>query len=107
MITKIQWEVLYKNLESCLVTFQLNYPNYKHRQQAVKDVAKRKVDDAIDYARLYLEQYQEARNLIEDNARFSNGQTFKHDKFFNVEWFERDLSRFLKLIRDKINNMPN
>lgn len=74
MMTKKQGKVLYKNLESCLITFQLNYSNYKHRQQTVKEVARRKVDDAIDYARLYLEQNQEARDLLGGNARVSNGQ---------------------------------
>ena len=106
-MTKIQWEVLYRNLESCLIRFQLNYPNYKHVQQAVKDAARRKVDKAIDYARIYMEQNQEACDLVGDKASDNNGQPFNYDKFFNVEWFARDMSRFLKLMRDKRNSMTN
>lgn len=104
-MTKNEWQKEYEILDKFYSDFNEAYPDYKNgRNKAVRNAAERKFNSAITLTKLRIEKNPEVLGLFA-NSEF--GHPFAYDEFYQARYFGGDMSRFLKMIREKIESLSS
>jgi len=99
-MNKTEWEDIYRKLDGLHSDFLLSYPTYTNgKNKKIRDAAERKVRSSIDLSRLYVKNNSEVRSLFV-NSEF--GHMFAQDEFWQPRYFGGDMSKFLTLMKEKI-----
>ena len=104
-MTKTEWEKAYHILDKCHTDYYDSYHDYKNgKNQSIRKSAERKVYSAITRAKTTIERYPEILDLY---MASEFGHPYADDEFWQARHFGRDMSRFLTMIREKIDCMDN
>lgn len=102
-MTKEGLEAAYKVLERLHSDFSEAYPDSDSgRNKAIRKAAERRVDSAITLTKLHIERNPELLDLF---AKSEFGHPFAYDEFYQARYFGRDMSKFLTILREKIDAM--
>jgi len=102
-----EWKKLYNILDAEHSTFLLEYPTMRRgRNKKIRATAERKVDNSIRLAKIWIQKYPEAFNLLtggDDTSDF--GRAIIWDEFIRPNYFGGDMTEFLEKIKKKIKSL--
>jgi hypothetical protein len=102
-MNKEGFEKEYKILEKLHSDFHEAYPDFNSgKNKAIRKAAERRVDSAITLTKLNIERNPEILELF---AKSEFGHPFAYDEFYQARYFGRDMSKFLRMIKEKIDSM--
>lgn len=104
-MNKTEWEGVFNILEKCHSDFNDAYSDYKNgRNNQIRKAAEGKVNSSIALARMHVERNQEILGLI-SSSKF--GHVYAYDEFWQARYFDRDMSEFLKIMKEHIDSLPS
>lgn len=104
-MNKTEWERVFDILEKCHSGFNGAYSDYKSgRNKQIRKAAESKVNSSIALARLHVERSPEILGLM-STSRF--GHVFAYDEFWQARYFGRDMSEFLRRMKEHIASLPS
>lgn len=104
-MTKEQWKSLYKILSQIYQDFEKAYTEFENgRTKKIQEKAYKTAKHEITMADIHIKQYDEALELLTGGKEFSNYQrSINYGEFLRPQYFDGDMSIFLKKIEDIIN----
>ncbi|WP_192821290.1 hypothetical protein [Rufibacter sp. LB8] len=105
-MTKEEWQTLNTRLVNIVSEFSEAYSMYKTGSNNTKrDRGLRDAEANIHLAIAYIKQHAEALELLTGGPNVHwQTRTFKFDEFKQLQWFGKDMPRFLEKIDEKISS---
>lgn len=98
-MTKSEWQKIYEVLDKIHSDFIDSYSDYINgSNKKIKSTGERNAASSISLARNFIQRNPDVVDLF-INSRF--GQQFAEQEFWELRYFGRDMSEFLKLIKER------
>ncbi len=99
---KDKFRSTYEVLNNLHSDFIMAYPNYTSgKNKEVRKTAERKVESAITLTKLNIERNPDVSRLF---AESKFGEPYAYDEFYQPRYFGRDMSEFLRIIKEKLES---
>ena len=105
-MTKEEWTEIYNIFEKAFIDFQMEYATSKNeKNQEVRKASERRVKNSIEIVRSWVNAHPELWEIITGKGVNINEKVFFYDEFFKPIYFQKDMPKYLKRIKEHINKL--
>ena len=105
-MTKLDWVKLHEILSQNYSNFRTDYYNLLNgKNKKIRDRASYNVDNEIDLAKRWIEQYPNSFDLMKGGNASGFDRQIVWDEFLTPYWFNLDMPDFLTRMEKKIDSL--